>query len=129
MDIDAVNVLVNEVFNDYGLYLYPSTVADMADMADLSKGDAFDEGDAWFMTYASNLGRSYGASLTERILYLQEKAEVDNISPDFIASVDKFIAVSNHGVHETVSLKCKECGALNKTEVSVNALTFFPAVQ
>jgi hypothetical protein len=84
--------------------------------------DDADAGDLWLSKYASNLNRQYGATVAERMKYLEDT----NVDPDFTTVVDKFIQVCDHGVVEELKVICSGCGASTEITVSVDALSFFP---
>lgn len=52
---------------------------------------------------------------------------VDTMSVDDVNDLQRYIdVVTNFGVSESASIRCKECGALTRVNISFNALTFLP---
>lgn len=63
----------------------------------------------------------------DRNTILERNEIVKEMSSDEVFQLDKYIeAVTNYGVAESTTLKCKECGASHRVKLSVDALTFLP---
>lgn len=68
------------------------------------------------------LSHHHGDTLKDKVEFLVT-SEV--LPPAIRQQIDKYVELTYHGVEETVTGKCKECGAPIETQVSVDALTFF----
>lgn len=68
------------------------------------------------------LSHHHGETLAEKVNFLVNNEE---LPPAIKQLIDKYVEMSYHGVKETVTGNCKECGAPIETQVSVDALTFF----
>jgi len=73
----------------------------------------------WLATRAAFLNPSI--SLDERCKIIGDMAAED------VAELDKYsLAVTDYGVEEYATIKCKECGASKRVKISFDALTFLP---
>lgn len=61
-----------------------------------------------------------GSSMEEKIFYLENSEDLELFEKAKKAS-DEF----QHGIIETLKLKCKECGGLHSHVMTINPLTFF----
>jgi hypothetical protein len=76
----------------------------------------------WLAARAGYLNRGPGRdTLTERCDVIR-----DMPADDIFALESYMKAISNYGVLEHATIKCKDCGALHRVKISVNALTFLP---
>lgn len=83
-----------------------------------------DEEDRSFMyRYAALLDTTHGASLQERVAFL------DNQPPDLLVDLEEVLEVAEHGVTEDWTVVCKECGASKTIEQSLDAVRFLPSLQ
>lgn len=58
---------------------------------------------------------------------LERNEIVKEMSSDEVFQLDKYIeSVTDYGVAESTTLKCKDCGASHRVKLSVDALTFLP---
>lgn len=78
----------------------------------------------WWLDLAAHLHPSHGISLKDRVKWLDSHAE--KLDDGFLASYREFDALSDHGVKEFVTLKCKECENKVEQEVSTDIGTFLP---
>lgn len=126
--------------NEYNLATYPVLMRDIVDQDEFVQKDekgktlVDEEGTPlppsndvlWTAKYASVLSPyKHGRTLQERMAYF----DALTVSPDLLGDLDYLIQILNHGVQESTSVSCKECGAKMDVSISINALTFFPAVQ
>ena len=102
----------------------------MADVVELSEwfgGDTDaanspDEETAFLVQYAPFLAKSEGR------MTLKERCEiVKTIEPDDLILLDDYIeTITQYGVSEYGTIKCKECKASTRVSISFDALTFLP---
>jgi hypothetical protein len=54
-------------------------------------------------------------------------ARIEDLSPEQIQELEDYSrAVTNYGVTDTATVKCKECGASNKVVIPIDASCFLP---
>lgn len=106
--------------NDGGLGEAGTTAT--VDSEDVTESDeSFDEVD-WLKTRSVFLRRGPG-----RNTILERNEIVKQMSADEIFELDAYIElVTNYGVSEHTVLRCKECSASHRVNLSVDALTFLP---
>lgn len=73
-------------------------------------------------SYAGYIGDEHGNSFEEKLDFLEAQPA------DLIAAIDAFDKVSNHGVREEWTAKCKGCGSSRTITASLDYHSFFPAV-
>lgn len=126
IDEAAVAKLIEQTHKDYGVYLFPPTVADMLEMERLQESFKDKEDDlaemAWLSRLASNVNRTHGVTLKQRMDFLTNSG----LDPDLISVIEEFIKLSDHGISEHVNVQCATCKAKREVEVSFDALSFFP---
>lgn len=93
------------------------------DGVSVRESDITDEDDT-ILKYASVLSREYGATLKERIQYLINA----DLSADSASELDEYIAKIDHGVEELVETSCIGCGTSKTVRLSLDVLTFLPAL-
>lgn len=127
-----INAKIQYVLDTYGVNLWASTVRDTHEATRLKLGDKKNEkdeaevysDDMSMIRYASHISRAHGRRLVDRLRFLNTM----NPDPDFLCEVDEFINLINHGVHDTVTVRCKECNKSKEVPVSFDLLTFFPHI-
>lgn len=139
-DLQKIDDQINIVKAEYGIDLYPVLMADVVDVTELKSLDAAGnplldaDGDPlpasddvlWTAKYASVLSPfTHGRTLQERMAFFDSL----DCGPELLGELDFFIQISKYGVQERVNVACKECGAKMDIKLSINALTFFPAIQ
>ncbi len=82
-----------------------------------------DEARSFSYRYAALLGSEHGETLAERVSWL------DKQSPDLLVDLEEALEVTDHGVTESWTVKCMECGASATVNQSLDALTFLPSLQ
>ena len=82
--------------------------------------------EAWFNDYSSVLHPQYGKNLQEKREYFNKIVEDKGYGFELIQDIKGFMSIIEHGVIESIKCKCEVCGAKVETDVSTEALTFFP---
>lgn len=129
IDADKTLQFIARIQEEYGVSLYPARMSDVIELENLQavgKDKATQEQNdelEWIAKLASNLNKSHGTTLQERIDFLTD----GDISPDLLNEIEEFVIVSDHGIREKLHVKCKECGAERDETLSFDALTFFPS--
>lgn len=139
-DIQKIDDQINIVKAEYGIDLYPTLMSDIVELSELksldtegnpildAEGDPIPPSDdvLWTAKYASVLSPFiHGRTLQERMAFFDSL----DCGPDLLGELDFFIQISKYGVQERVKVACVECGAKMDIKLSINALTFFPAIQ
>lgn len=139
-DFNKVEEQIQLIRAEYGLDCYPPLMRDIVDIDELDQKDeqgntlSDDQGNPlppskdvlWTAKYASVLSPfKHGRTLQERMAIFDSL----DLGPDLLGDLDYLIKLFDHGVQERASVACKECGAKMDVSVSINALSFFPAVQ
>lgn len=110
-----------------GVAFYPSIVRDLIEVDEMSNDPSFDPGDDFLCRLASYLDRRHGISLQERYEFMIKNEEI--FTPEAVLEMDDLIEELVHGVRESITCKCKGCGASNEVLVPIDALTFLPQLQ
>jgi hypothetical protein len=103
--------------------LKPSEVEDL--LEDILEGSQ----DEYITELASHLNRiQCGQTLQQRIEFLIRTSEEhpEKFNDDFAKAVYDFQDISDHGMDETVTVKCRGCGHTATVSVDIDVSTFFP---
>jgi len=125
LDKVAVSEWIKKVQEEYNISLYPARASDLVELEELQEKMELDEDKeeiAWIAQLASNLSKAHGQTLAERIDFLTK----EELSPDLKNDIEKFIELADHGIRETLTVKCAGCGVSRKEELSFDVLSFFP---
>ena len=143
------------LLQEYGVHIVPQTLVDFvaatdeddelehqrklarekrAKAAEAGDVDAFlnddelseseqDEDRGFIYRYAALLSPVHGESLQQRAEWLSQQP------PDLLIDLEEVLEVADHGVEESWTVTCKECGASKTIQQSLDALTFLPSLQ
>lgn len=154
IDKDAYEKLREQILAEYGVHVRPQNVVDFISAVDedeeleherklarekqeaaVAAGDvdAFladddeevgaNEDRSFIYRYAALIDNQHGESLADRAEWLNSQ------EPDLLVDLEDFLKVSDHGVTESWTVVCKECGAPKIVKQSLDALTFLPSLQ
>lgn len=104
---------------------YPLGFERMRDVVEISEYVAETEDASEFTFLAS---KAAFLLPTDTARTLKQRCDlVANMSPDDLATLSDYIeAITNFGVSESANIRCKECGASTRVNISFDALTFLP---
>lgn len=156
IDRDKYAEIYNRLLQEYGVQIVPQTLVDFVAATDEDeelehqrklarekRAKAAEEGDVdaylnedaqaaeseqdedrgFIYRYAALLSSAHGETLQARADWLSQQ------SPDLLIDLEELLEVSDHGVEESWTVTCKECGASKTIEQSLDALTFLPSLQ
>lgn len=153
IDRDAYNDLATQLYEEYGIQVQPQGIVDFVSATDedeeiqhrrdaekkkreaaAAEGDvgaflddqeqATEDDDRSFMyRYAALLSTTHGETLSARSDFLSQQ------SPDLLVDLEALLEIVEHGVKESWTVTCKECGASKTIKQSLDALTFLPSLQ
>lgn len=117
-----------------GLENYALGYETMRDVVDLSEFVMDSKEDTtefvWLAEYASFLKPQMVADDKgrQRLQTLHDRCEiVAKMTPDEITAMDRYMeAVTNYGVEESATIKCRGCGASTERKLQFDALSFLP---
>lgn len=93
------------------------------DEAEETAENEIDEDRGFIYRYAALLSPVHGETLQERADWLSQQ------SPDLLIDLEEVLELADHGVEESWTVTCKECGASKTIQQSLDALTFLPSLQ
>jgi len=126
-DIQAVADFTARIREEYGVDLFPGTIRDVVAMVKLA--DKVEPDDDWIAKYATNISPDHGATIQERMKFLENMSQREDINAiDFIYEIEQFVKIAEHGVRESITSKCKECDAEREVPLTLDAHSFFPSL-
>lgn len=154
IDKEKYAELQNRLLQEYGVQIVPQTLVDFvaatdeddeieharklarekrAKAAEDGDVDSFlndevseseqDEDRGFIYRYAALLSSVHGETLQQRAAWLSQQP------PDLLIDLEEVLEVADHGVEESWTVTCKECGASKTIQQSLDALTFLPSLQ
>lgn len=120
LDLENLKAMEFPLCRKANLALHPACMGDAITMSEEfdSQSEDFEE-TSYLADLGSFLNPAHG-TLQERM------AIVEALDPDTIEEIKQFRRVVNAcGVTETINVRCKECGAVSRTEMSISAHAFF----
>ena len=122
---EEVDAFMKKFKADYGFDITAPRVYDFVEGFEYRRDNPNDtSGIEYGFRYAICLPKQYGKTLLDRAAWLEN--ENNNVPADATVDLEAFALLADHGVKETVNLKCKECGASKERPLSIDALSFLP---